>query len=237
MNPYTGEILAMANYPTYDPNVPAAADEPEEARSNLAIATPFEPGSVFKTITLSAALETTKITSGHDDQLRQRSDQPVRPHHSRSQSLRRADHGRGAGEIEQHRRDPDRPEGGRPRRCTNTSHNFGFGQKTGIELPGESAGLVRRVEDWTPSSIGSVAMGHEMSATSIQLAVAGAVIANGGLMVKPQIVLSRQKPGEASERFAPEKPVESDRAGDGDSDAPDDGRRGVARHRPRPARI
>jgi membrane peptidoglycan carboxypeptidase len=83
---------------------------------------------------------------------------------------------------------------------------FGFGRKTGVELPGESAGMVRRVADWTPSSIGSVAMGHEVSTTSIQLAVAGSVIANGGLLVKPQIVLARQKPGEAEVRFAPMQP-------------------------------
>jgi cell division protein FtsI (penicillin-binding protein 3) len=83
---------------------------------------------------------------------------------------------------------------------------FGFGSKTGIELPGESSGEVRRVEDWTPSSIGSVAMGHEVSTTSVQLAVAAATIANGGLRVKPQILLARQQPGESEERFAPQKP-------------------------------
>jgi cell division protein FtsI (penicillin-binding protein 3) len=83
---------------------------------------------------------------------------------------------------------------------------FGFGRKTGLDLPGESTGMLRRVVDWTQGSIGSVAMGHEISTTSVQLAVAGAVIANGGMLVKPQIVLARHKPGEAQERFAPEKP-------------------------------
>ena len=83
---------------------------------------------------------------------------------------------------------------------------FGFGRKTGIDLPGESAGLLRRVEEWTPSSIGSVAMGHEIGVTSIQLALAGAALANGGLLVKPRIVLSKQKPGEAEERIPVEKP-------------------------------
>ena len=82
-------------------------------------------------------------------------------------------------------------------------------------------------------SIGSVAMGHEVSATSLQLALAGAVIANGGMLVKPQLILARQKPGEAEERFAPEKPERVICAGDGDPDAPDDGRRGAARHGPR----
>jgi len=61
MNPYNGEILAMANYPTFDPNEPPVPGESTDARSNLAISTPFEPGSVFKVITLAAALETTNL--------------------------------------------------------------------------------------------------------------------------------------------------------------------------------
>ena len=54
MNPYTGEILALANYPTYDPNLPPGSHEPENARNNIAVTTPFEPGSVFKVVTLAA---------------------------------------------------------------------------------------------------------------------------------------------------------------------------------------
>ena len=61
MNPYNGEILAMANWPTFDPNEPPTPGEPADARSNLAITTPFEPGSVFKVVTLAAALETTNL--------------------------------------------------------------------------------------------------------------------------------------------------------------------------------
>ncbi len=72
---------------------------------------------------------------------------------------------------------------------------FGFGRKTGIELPGESAGMLRRLSSGGRRSIGSVAMGHEVSVTSLQLALAGAVVANGGLRVKPRLVLARQKPG------------------------------------------
>jgi cell division protein FtsI (penicillin-binding protein 3) len=62
------------------------------------------------------------------------------------------------------------------------------------------------VEQWTPSSIGSVAMGHEISTTSLQLALAGAAVANGGLLVKPRLVIARQRPGQPSETFAPERP-------------------------------
>ena len=83
---------------------------------------------------------------------------------------------------------------------------FGFGQKTGIELPGESAGMLRRLSQWEATSIGSVAMGHEVGATSIQLALAGAIIANGGMRVKPRLILARQRPGGVEERTVPEKP-------------------------------
>jgi cell division protein FtsI (penicillin-binding protein 3) len=83
---------------------------------------------------------------------------------------------------------------------------FGFGRKTGVDLPGESAGQLRRLERWTPSSIGSVAMGHEIGVTTLQLALGGAALANGGLLLKPRLIAARQKPGEEMERFAPEKP-------------------------------
>jgi len=82
---------------------------------------------------------------------------------------------------------------------------FGFGRRTGIELPGESAGILRKVEQWTPTSIGSVAMGQEVGVTSLQLALAGAVVANGGMLVKPKLILARQKKGEPLEQFADEK--------------------------------
>jgi cell division protein FtsI (penicillin-binding protein 3) len=85
-----------------------------------------------------------------------------------------------------------------------TQRKFGFGAKTGIELPGESAGILHRVSEWTPSSIGSLAMGHEVSVTSLQLALAGAVIANGGLKVKPRLVTGRQRPGQPIEQYPPE---------------------------------
>ena len=59
---------------------------------------------------------------------------------------------------------------------------FGFGRKTGVDLPGESPGILRKVENWTPTSIGSVAMGQEVSVTSLQLALAAAAVANGALI-------------------------------------------------------
>ena len=206
MNPYTGEVLAMANYPTFDPNESPANDKQEGGRSNLAITTPFEPGSVFKTVTLSAALETTKLTPDTMINCGNGSinlfGRIIHDHKSYS-ALSMADvlaHSSNIGAIQIGLKVGDAT-------MYKYVRKFGFGSKTGIALPGESAGMVRRVKDWTPSSIGSVAMGHEISATSIQLAVLGSVLANGGMMVKPQIVLAQQKPGEGEERFAATKPV------------------------------
>jgi len=201
MNPYTGEILAMANYPTYDPNLPPSGDEPENARSNLAVTTPFEPGSVFKTVTLSAAIETTKLTpdtmincgNGQINLFGRVIHDTHRYGALTMQQVYEKSSNIGAIQIGLKVGD---------RMMYEYIRRFGFGRRTGIDLPGESAGMVRRVEQWTASSIGSVAMGHEVSTTSIQLAVAGAAIANGGLLVKPKIVLARQKPGESEERFS-----------------------------------
>jgi cell division protein FtsI (penicillin-binding protein 3) len=199
LDPYTGDVLAMANYPTYDPNSPVGRDaEAPAARSNLAISTPFEPGSVFKVITLAAALETTNLTPQsvincgngvlnlfgrviHDD-------------HKYS-ALSMADvlaHSSNIGAI-------NIALAAGSEALYNYQRRFGFGEKTGIELPGESPGILWPRERWGKSSIGSLAMGHEVAVTSVQLAVAGAVIANGGLKVKPRLVLARQRAGQEKE--------------------------------------
>jgi cell division protein FtsI (penicillin-binding protein 3) len=205
MNPYTGEILAMANYPVFDPNDTPGPNEAEGARSNLAITTPFEPGSVFKTVTVSAGLETTRL----------RPDTIINCGNGVFTLAGRVIHDAGRhGMLTMQQVFEKSSNIGAIQIGLKVGNQtmydyirkFGFGRKTGIELPGESAGMVRRVADWTLSSIGSVAMGHEISTTSLQLAIAGAVIANGGLLVKPQIVLARQKPGEAEQRFAPAQP-------------------------------
>ncbi len=204
MNPYTGEILAMANWPTFDPNEPPGPGEPAQARSNLAITTPFEPGSVFKVITLAAALETTRL----------RPNSPINCGNGSLTLMGRVihDHVRGTlsmadvlakssniGAIQIGLRVGDQ-------QLYKYVRKFGFGRKTGVDLPGESAGILRKVENWTPTSIESVAMGQEVGVTSLQLALAGAAVANGGLLPKPKLILARQKKGEAVEHFTLEKP-------------------------------
>ncbi len=208
LNPYTGDVLAMANYPTYDPNGGSGkrkGKEVEGARRNLAVTTPFEPGSVFKVITLAAALETTHLTP--DTMINCGNGMinlfgRVIHDHNRYSSLSMADvlaKSSNIGAIQVGLKVGEQ-------RLYDYVRKFGFGRKTGIELPGESAGMLRRLNQWEPASIGSVAMGHEIGTTSIQLALAGAVVANGGMRVKPRLILARQKPGGPLERTTAEKP-------------------------------
>jgi len=206
INPYTGDILAMANYPRYDPNLPASSDRDPAARSNLAISTPFEPGSVFKVVTLSAALESTNLTPDSlfncGNGVLNLYGRLIHDTH-RYSILSMADvlaKSSNIGAIQIALKTGEKS-------LYKYQRLYGFGQKTGIELSGESSGNLRDVKQWMPSSIGSLAMGHEVSVTSLQLAVAGAAIANGGLKVKPRLVIARQKPGQPLQHIPAEMPV------------------------------
>ena len=207
MDPYTGDVLAMANYPTFDPNLkPERGEAALRARQNLAVTRTYEPGSVFKVITLAAALEKTSlrpesIIDCGNGQLNLFG--RVIHDHDRYSSLSMAGvlaHSSNIGAI-------------RIALATGNQNFydyqklFGFGSKTGVPLPGETAGILWPVEKWTKSSIGSLAMGHEIGVTSMQLARAGSVIANGGLMVKPRLVLSKQRAGQEPERTPQEQAV------------------------------
>ncbi len=205
MDPVTGEIFALASYPTFDPNKQVEKGEPLEGRANLAISSPFEPGSVFKTVTLSAALETTRlrpeslIDCGMGVMtLFNRVIHDAHAHGilSMAEVLQKSSN---IGAIKIGMQVGDQ-------RMYDYIRRFGFGQRTGIALPGESGGVVRPLKKWIATSIGSVAMGHEVSTTSLQLARGGAVIANGGLLVKPRITLKRQRPGEDPDALEPEAP-------------------------------
>jgi cell division protein FtsI (penicillin-binding protein 3) len=190
MNPYNGEILALANYPTYDPNIgPKEGDNPM-ARFNCGVQVPFEPGSVFKVITLSAALETTNIrpetmipTGNGVLSLPGRVVHDTHAHGTISmQEVLEQSSNIGAILIG--------TRVGRERMYEYV-RKFGFGQQSGVPLAAESKGLLRKLDHWGTTSLASVSMGQEISATSIQLARAAAVIANGGLLVKPKLVYKR----------------------------------------------
>ena len=189
MNPYNGEILAMANYPTFDPNEPPKQGEDPFHRFDLAISVPFEPGSVFKVVTLSAALETTNLQP----------DSPINCYNGVLRLPGRVIHEahRGFGVIPMHEVLERSSNIGAiqigfrvgAQNMYTYARRFGFGGSTGIGLPAESSGLVRRLNHWGTTSLASISMGHEVSTTSLQLARACASIANGGLLVKPKLIL------------------------------------------------
>ena len=187
MNPVSGEILAMANWPRFNPN--AASEASGESRMNRAVAALYEPGSTFKLITLAAAF-----------------DQDV----TRPEEV--FDCENGAIYIAGHRIRDHKPFGllnvaeilanssdvgaikialrlGAPR-FYDYIRGFGFGTPTGIDLPGESKGLLHRLENWSAISIGSVSMGQEIGVTPLQLITAVSAIANDGVMPKPHVVKS-----------------------------------------------
>lgn len=205
MIPSTGEILALASYPSFDGNQPVSSAQDQSNRINHAVSVPFEPGSVFKVITVTAALETTalrpetvipcgngrinlfgRVIHDHDPY----GALPMSEVLAKSSNIGAIQIGLKVGE----------------RQLLEYVRRFGFGRSTGLVLPAESAGKVRDLKNWGRSSIGSVAMGHELSATTVQLAQAIAVLANGGLLVKPRLVLRRQRPGQTPETDRVEPP-------------------------------
>jgi len=203
MDPRTGDVVALANYPSYDPNIPPQDETGAKARMNLAVMAPFEPGSVFKVITLSTALETTKLTpetpffcGNGVFTLFRRVIHDAHPHGTlpmyevlaRSSNIGAIKIGLVAGN----------------QNLYDYVKKFGFGDRSGISLPGEAKGVVRKLERWIPSSIGSVAMGHEISTTAVQLARACSVIANGGMLMKPRMVVKVSRNGEPAQEVKPE---------------------------------
>lgn len=195
IDPKTGEVLALANYPTYDLNERLKPGDKPHGRTDLAVVAPFEPGSVFKVVTLSAALETTNLRpdtmincGGGVTTLFGRVIHDSHPYGAltfedvlaKSSNIGAIHIGMQVGS----------------KNLYEYIRRFGFGSRTGIELPAEAPGMLRPLRKWQPTSIGSIPMGHEISVTSLQLAQLGSVIANGGFLVHPRLVAWKQAPGE-----------------------------------------
>jgi cell division protein FtsI (penicillin-binding protein 3) len=186
MNPRTGAILAMANWPQVNANDPAAA--PEGALENRAVSFNYEPGSTFKAVTVSAALQEGLITptTGFEipDQIqvadRTIHDDTEHPGESLTTAQILAQSSNvGAikiGLLE-----------GAPR-FSQWVQRFGFGAHTGVDLPGEEIGLVPALSHYSGSSMGNLPIGQGESVTPIQMATVYAAIANGGILRAPHIV-------------------------------------------------
>src|SRR5881394_425510 len=191
MRPQTGEILALANRPDFDLNLRAEA-KPEEMK-NRAIIDMMEPGSTFKIVAAAAALNERKLRPDstifcenglwnfggaalHDH--RAFSYLSVRDILVKSSNIGAAKLALSVGE----------------QRFYEYIRRFGFGERTGIKLPGEIGGLIRPPRAWSKISITRIPMGHEVGVTPLQMTVAMAVIANGGKLVTPRIIKSITTP-------------------------------------------
>ncbi|MGE5818682.1 MAG: penicillin-binding protein [Deltaproteobacteria bacterium] len=185
VEPFTGEVLALANYPSFDPN--NFSKESAQQKRNRAIADSFEPGSTFKTILAAAALEEGVV--GKED-------------------LFYCEMGKYAfgGKIIH----DTHPNGWLPfYKILQVSSNigftkvaeklkkdryfryiekFGFGQITGIDMPGEIPGLLRRPESWSAVDLATHAFGQGISVTPMQMVMAYAAVANGGFLMRPYVV-------------------------------------------------
>jgi cell division protein FtsI/penicillin-binding protein 2 len=187
MRPETGEILAMANRPAFDLNERSEA-KPEEMK-NRAIIDMMEPGSTFKIVATAAALNEHKVnpdttifcengvwnyggTPLHDH--RPLGDLSVKDILVKSSNIGAAKLALRVGEQKYYE----------------YIRRFGFGERTGIELPGEIPGVIRPPQAWSKISITRIPMGHEIGVTPLQMTVAMAAVANGGKLVTPRIVKS-----------------------------------------------
>jgi cell division protein FtsI (penicillin-binding protein 3) len=185
LDPRDGAVLAMASYPTFDPN--RFRDFDAESWRNRPIQDAYEPGSTFKMITAAAALEANVIDPEDviDCEMggitlagvRISDHKPfglltLREVIAKSSNVGAIKTGLRAGE----------------KRLYQSIRDFGFGDLTGVDLPGESAGIVRPVERWAPLQKAYVSFGQGLSVTALQLAAAFGAVANGGELLRPHVV-------------------------------------------------
>src|SRR6202167_2629796 len=193
-NPRTGEILALANRPTFNPNLRKQITP--AALTNRAVSYIYEPGSTFKLVTISAALEE-KLTNPDevfDCQMGAIVYNGMRIRDSKPHGLLPVwgvlAESSDVGAIKIALR---LGEG----RFYKYIRAFGFGQQTGIELPGETRGLTKPVSRWSKVSIAAISMGQEIGISPIQLAGLVSTFANDGVWVAPRIVAGKVDPGDA----------------------------------------
>ncbi len=190
-NPKTGEILALANRPTFNPN--RSREVTPSSMKNRAVSDVYEPGSVFKTVTYSSVLEDNlaktdeivdcnpgfilvggiRIRDAHHIGV-----VPLDKAYAESSDVAAVKMGLRLG----------------PERFYKYIRDYGFGQHTGIELPGETKGLVKPPSRWSAASIGAMSIGQEVGVTPLQIASMISSIANDGIYTPPRIVAGTTPP-------------------------------------------
>lgn len=185
MDPRTGKVLAMANYPTF--NLNAHSSYAPQIWRNRAVADSFEPGSTFKVLLIASALEEKVIRPGDSFNCEGGSynigGRTIHDTHKYGRlsiaDILKYSSNIGAAKI-----------GGRlgPARLYSYLRNFGIGERTGIDLPGEASGSLRPWGQWYGVDLATISFGQGVTASAIQLATAVSAIANGGMLMKPYVV-------------------------------------------------
>jgi len=192
-HPGTGEILALANYPDFDLNHPPSSIE--LWGKIRAIQHLFDPGSTFKIVIASAALESGRVSFSDvfDCSQSQLYAGKIFRDHDDFETLAFPDviiHSSNIGTIQIGQRIGEQ-------NLYDMIQTYGYGQKTGVDLPGEERGILNPIKKWTPISLASLSIGYEISVTAIQMLQAINVIANRGVATRPMIVknivLNREK--------------------------------------------
>ncbi len=197
-NPRTGEIMALANRPTFNPNI--KKEIRNEALKNRAVSDVYEPGSTFKLVTISGALEEklTRPEEMFDCQMGSIVINGMRIRDSKPHGLLTVSdvlaESSDVGAIKIALRLGED-------RFYKYIRAFGFGQQTGIELPGETRGLTKPVNRWSKVSIGAISMGQEIGVSPIQLAAMVSTFANDGVWEAPRIVAATTPPQSAPQTF------------------------------------
>jgi cell division protein FtsI (penicillin-binding protein 3) len=190
-NPHTGEILALTNRPTFNPNI--RKEIKNEALKNRAVSDIYEPGSTFKMVTISAGLEEkiTRPDEVFDCQMGSIVINGMRIRDSHKNGLLTV-----AGIL------AESSDVGAIKVAMRLGNDrfykyiraFGFGQRTGIELPGETAGMTKPVDRWSKVSFAAISMGQEIGISALQLSSLISTIANDGVHVPPRIVAGTMVP-------------------------------------------
>ncbi len=205
VDPYTGEILAMATFPTFDPNAPLTASSRVK---NDIVSMPYEPGSTFKAVTAATAIETRSVNpetvfSGeggtwvagkgitiHDDNKKDHGNHNMTGAMAVSSNIIFAKIADSIGDEKFYR----------------YVRSFGYGVKTQVELPGEESGLLYAPYKWSGRTGMTIGYGHEILVTPIQMVMSYCAIANGGILWQPTLVREwRSVDGEVLEKNSPKK--------------------------------
>ena len=197
LDPWNGEILAMASAPDFDPNEFQAS--PAESRRNRVIADAYEPGSTFKIVTGALALENGLVSL---DEIIETGDGTIRV--ANTTIAESQGHRYGAltlaGIFERSSNIGIIRIGLRlgAARLFTGAGAFGVGQSTGVDLPGENIGIFRALSRWSALSNAEISMGQEVSLNALQLARITAAVANGGRLIHPHLVTRIIEPGGAA---------------------------------------